>query len=227
MQAIAAENNLAETAFFVPVEAGFDIRWFTPTKEVDLCGHATLASAHVLFDILGFQGEKIDFGSKSGPLSVSRDSDWLVLDFPAQPPVTCDTPPEIVEAFGVTPVECLKNVDYVAIFDESASIGSMSPKLEILEHLDLRAVIISAQSQEYDFTARVFAPNFGITEDPVTGSAYTQLVPYWAQRLGKHRFQARQESPRGGDVRCELAGDRVLISGKAVKYLEGMIEVEI
>ncbi len=227
MQSIAAENNLAETAFFMPANDGFDIRWFTPSAEVDLCGHATLASAYVLFDILKFKRQQIDFDSKSGRLTVSRNGEWLVLDFPAQSPEPCDTPNEIIDAFGLDPAECLRNVDYVVIFDEADNISSMNPNLEILKQLDLRAVIISATSQQYDFTARVFAPSLGIPEDPVTGSAYTQLVPYWAGRLKKNEFRVRQESARGGELTCELAGDRVLISGKAVKYLEGSVEIEI
>lgn len=225
MQSIAMENNLSETAFFVREADRFRIRWFTPTAEVDLCGHATLASAHVLFEILGFEGEELRFDSHSGPLTVSRSDDWLVLDFPAQPPEACETPPEIVEAFGAEPVECLRHVDYIAVYDGLVDIKTISPRTELLASLDLRAVIITAESRDHDFVARVFAPRFGIPEDPVTGSAYTQLAPYWAQQLDKRRFRVRQESARGGELRCELAGDRVLIAGKAASYMEGILEV--
>lgn len=226
MQSIAAENNLSETAFFVAGSTGYSIRWFTPAGEVNLCGHATLASAYVLFNILGYAGERIEFESKSGALSVSRDNDWLVLDFPAQPPSPCDTPPEIIEAFGTTPSECLKHEDYLVIFDTAEEVQTAAPEMEILKKLDGRGVIISApSSDEHDFIVRFFAPKYGILEDPVTGSAYTQLVPYWAKRMHKDKFHARQVSKRGGELLCELRGDRVLISGKAVKYLEGTVEI--
>ena len=226
MQSIAAENNLAETAFFVPEGTGYFIRWFTPITEVDLCGHATLASAYVLFNILDFNGDKIDFDSKSGILSVSRDGDSLIMDFPSQPPEPCDTPKEIIEAFGMMPNECLKYEDYVVIFDNAEQVQMADPDFEILKKLDCRGVIISSLSEEYDFVARFFAPNFGIPEDPVTGSAYTRLVPYWAQKTDKTRFRVKQLSSRGGELLCELRDDRVLISGRAVKYLEGSLEVE-
>ena len=226
MQSIAAENNLAETAFFVPQGTGYFIRWFTPITEVDLCGHATLASAYVLFNILDFNGDKIDFDSKSGILSVSRDGDSLIMDFPSQPPEPCDTPKEIIEAFGMMPNECLKYEDYVVIFDNAEQVQMADPDFEILKKLDCRGVIISSLSEEYDFVARFFAPNFGIPEDPVTGSAYTRLVPYWAQKTDKTRFRVKQLSSRGGELLCELRDDRVLISGRAVKYLEGSLEVE-
>jgi PhzF family phenazine biosynthesis protein len=224
MQSIAAENNLSETAFFVPEGDRFSIRWFTPCAEVELCGHATLASAFVLFNILGFEGDRIDFNSKSGILPVSRSGERLVLDFPSHPPEPCDVPAEIIEAFGMAPGECLKAGDYVVIFHNDEQVRSASPDFEILKSLDSRGVIISAASEECDFVARFFAPNLGIPEDPVTGSAYTQLVPYWAKRTGKTAFHARQVSSRGGELFCELIGDRVRIAGTAVKYLEGTIE---
>jgi PhzF family phenazine biosynthesis protein len=225
MQSIAAENNLSETAFFVAEGPGYAIRWFTPAAEVDLCGHATLASAYVLFNCLGFDGDRVDFTSKSGPLSVSRDGDGLVMDFPAQPPRPCAIPPEIVEAFGVTPAECLKHDDYLIIFDDEETVLSADPAIDILGRLGCRGVIISAASQEYDFVSRFFAPGVGIPEDPVTGSAHTQLTPYWAGRLGKQHLRAKQVSARGGELNCTLQGERVLIAGHAVKYLQGVVEV--
>jgi PhzF family phenazine biosynthesis protein len=226
MQAIAAENNLSETAFFVPAGAAFQIRWFTPLCEVDLCGHATLATAYALFNILGYKEDRIQFDSRSGMLVVIRDNDRLVMDFPAQPPVPCDIQEEIVEAFNLSPVECLKSEDLLVVFEREKDIESASPDFEMLKKLDSRGVIITAPSSRYDFVARFFAPRYGIPEDPVTGSAYTQLAPYWASRTGLTKFRAKQLSARGGELRCELLGDRVFIAGKAVKFLEGKIEID-
>lgn len=226
MQCIAEENNLSETAFYVPGKDGFDIRWFTPKGEVDLCGHATLASAYVLFNLLDYKKESIVFGSKSGILHVSRDQDRMVMDFPAQPPVTCDTPEAIQRAFDIPPAACLKSEDYIAVFDNEADIASARPDLGALAELDLRGVIITAPSTRYDFVTRFFAPKYGIPEDPVTGSAYTQLAPYWAARIGAKPFRVKQISARGGELTCEVVNDRVLISGKAVKYMEGRINIQ-
>ena len=223
MQNIAIENNLSETAFFVPQGDGFHIRWFTPASEVDLCGHATLATAYVLFNILDYKNNRIVFDSRSGILTVTKDNDWLVMDFPAQPPVACDTPEEIVEAFNKVPVECLTSEDYIVVFENEAEIESAAPDFEKLKKLGLRGVAITAKSDRYDFVARFFAPNYGIPEDPVTGSAYTQLAPYWADKLGLKKFSVKQMSPRGGELTCEIKDDRVFISGRAVKYLEGKI----
>jgi len=225
MQSIAAENNLSETAFFVPTQNGFHIRWFTPVAEVDLCGHATLASAYVLFNFLGFEESTIAFESKSGLLKVSKNENLLVLDFPAQPPSPCATPDEIVSAFKHQPVECLKSEDYIVVFNDEDEVASAKPDLTALSKLDLRGVIITAKSSKYDFVARFFAPKYGINEDPVTGSAYTQLVPYWSNALGANKLHAKQISSRGGEVFCELNGDRVGIAGTAVKYLIGEIEI--
>ena len=225
MQSISAENNLSETAFFVPAGDGFHIRWFTPVSEVDLCGHATLAAAYVLFDILGHKKDRIEFESKSGRLAVTTDSGWLVMEFPAQPPVACDTPEEIVAAFRPTPVECLKSEDYIVVFDDEMDIESADPDFEPLKNLDLRGVIITAKSKQYDFVARFFAPKYGIPEDPVTGSAYTQLAPYWASQMGSKKFSIKQMSSRGGVLTCEMVDDRVFIAGRAVKYMEGKIEI--
>jgi PhzF family phenazine biosynthesis protein len=227
MQSIAAENNLSETAFFVETGQGFQLRWFTPTTEVDLCGHATLASAHVLFHELGFTGDRISFESKSGMLTVSRHADLLQLDFPAQPAMPCETPAEIIQAFGITPVECLRSEDYLVVFDNEQDIETAQPDLGVLGKLDLRGVMITARSNAYDFVVRFFAPKYGIDEDPVTGSAYTQLTPYWSDVLGKDKLHARQLSGRGGEVFCQMSGERVLIAGKAVKYLAGEIDISL
>ena len=226
MQSIAAENNLSETAFFVPKNTGFHIRWFTPKSEVDLCGHATLASAYVLFNILGYKKDKIEFDSKSGMLAVTKDNEWLVMDFPLQPPVPCDIPDEIVAAFDTMPVECLKAEDLIVVFDHENDIESANPDLGQLLKLDMRGVIITAKSTRYDFVSRFFAPKYGIPEDPVTGSAYTQLAPYWASKTGLNRFRVKQLSSRGGELLCKLVDNRVLIYGKAVKYLEGTINIQ-
>lgn len=225
MQSIAQENNLSETAFFVPTGRGFGIRWFTPAKEVDLCGHGTLATAYVLFNILGFKGDKIEFDSKSGRLNVTRDKDWLVLDFPAQPPVICEIPHKASKAFGSEPLECLKSRDYILVFENESDIIAANPDLRLLMDLDLRGVIITAKSNKYDFVVRFFVPKYGVSEDPVTGSAYTQLTPYWSHVTGSKKFFAKQLSSRGGEVVCRLVDDRVLIAGQAIKYLEGRIQI--
>jgi len=225
MQAIASENNLSETAFFVPDDTGFSIRWFTPTVEVNLCGHATLAAAFVLYEILGYEKESIVFSSLSGELKVKRVGEWFELDFPLQAPVPCPVPQAIIDAFDIEPLTCLKAEDYLVVFEHASDVLNAKPDLSCLKQLDLRGVIITARSNDYDFVTRFFAPSFGIDEDPVTGSAYTQLTPYWSEQFGKSKLLAKQVSQRGGEVRCELSGPRVKISGQAVKYLEGLIDV--
>ncbi|MEM7430535.1 MAG: PhzF family phenazine biosynthesis protein [Pseudomonadota bacterium] len=225
MRSIAAENNLAETAFFVAGDDGYAIRWFTPAVEVDLCGHATLASAYVLFDCLDFKGDTIVFDSRSGPLSVTREGERLTLDFPSQPPRHCATPAEVVEAFGAEPRECQMSADLIVVFDDAEFVRRVDPNIAALARINSRGVIITAADTQYDFVSRFFGPNVGIDEDPVTGSSFTQLVPYWAEQLSKTSFHAKQVSQRGGEVFCELKEDRVLIGGTAVKYLEGTIEV--
>jgi len=226
MQNIAAENNLSETAFFVEHHGVFHIRWFTPTVEVDLCGHATLASAYVLFEELGFEGKTITFQSKSGELKVSKEGDKFVLDFPRQTPVLCDVPKPIQQAFGDSVQTCLKAKDYVVVFHDEADILAAKPDMSVLAQLDLQGVVITSASKGYDFVSRFFAPNCGIEEDPVTGSSFTQLAPYWAEVFGKNKLTAKQVSQRGGEVWCELASDRVYIAGYAIKYLEGFISLE-
>ncbi len=226
MQSIAEENNLSETAFFVPTEQGFHIRWFTPDTEVDICGHATLASAYVIFTILGYKGEEINFESKSGPLKVTNNEGLMVMDFPSQPPIKCEMPDGIAQAFNITPIECLKAEDYIVVFSGEEEVRAVQPKLAALMDIDLRGVAITAKSNKYDFISRFFAPKLGINEDPVTGSAHTQLVPYWSTVLGDTKFHAKQVSPRGGELFCELQKDRVLIAGKAIMYLAGEIEID-
>jgi len=225
MQAIAMENNLSETAFFVSTDDGYHIRWFTPLAEVKLCGHATLASAHVIFNRLGYNGERIIFQSKSGPLGVTRQHDWLELDFPAQPATACKIPAALQQAFGDRLQACLKAEDYIVVLDDESAVVNAAPDLALLRKLDLRGVAITATSADCDFVCRFFAPKYGIDEDPVTGSAYTQLVPYWAQQLGKNEFSARQLSRRGGEINCALSGDRVKIAGQTVLFMEASIHI--
>lgn len=222
---IAEENNLSETAFYIPTDKGFHIRWFTPTTEVDLCGHATLAAAFVIFSELNYKQDQIIFESKSGPLTVARDNTLLVMDFPAQAPVICELPSEIKQAFSTKPIEVLKSEDYIIVVDNENDVLTAKPNLSLLNNIDLRGVIITARSNNYDFVSRFFAPKFGINEDPVTGSAHTQLVPYWAKQLNKNNLHAKQLSSRGGELYCENLGSRVTISGYAVKYLQGEIEI--
>jgi len=225
MQKIAMENNLAETAFFIKSGEEYDIRWFTPNKEVNLCGHATLASAYVIFNILEEPKESITFNSKSGPLHVHKNAELITMNFPAESPTLCDTPQAIIDAFGKEPVEVLKCVDYIVVFDDYEDIEQLTPNLQALKTLDLRGVCITAKAKKYDFVSRFFAPNYAIDEDSVTGSAYTQLMPYWSNRLQKMSLHSKQVSSRGGELHCELKIDRVYISGTAVSYLKAEIEI--
>lgn len=225
LQGIALENNLSETAFFVKEPSGWRLRWFTPTQEVDLCGHATLAAAHVLFQHLAPGMEQVEFASRSGPLGVAREDDWLVMDFPSRPPRSFAPPPALAEALGAAPREVLASRDWVAVFDSEEQVRALRPDMARLAALDVFAVTPTAPGKDVDFVSRFFAPRAGVPEDPVTGSAHCSLVPYWAKRLGKTRLMARQVSARGGELRCEEKGARVLIAGRAVLYLEGIITV--
>ena len=228
LQAIAMENNLSETAFFAPTARGFHLRWFTPVAEVDLCGHATLASAHVLFEELGYAQPAIKFATRSGRLVVTRSDGRLVMDFPAQPPAPCAAPAALLEGLGQAPREVLAADDYVVVYDDAAIVRTLTPDLAKLSTLGLRGVCVTAPGSPgtgIDFVSRFFAPRYGIPEDPVTGSAHCELAPYWAGRLGKTSFSAYQASPRGGHVLCEVRGERVLLSGSAVTFMVGEIEI--
>lgn len=225
MQNIAAENNLSETAFFVPSGENHDLRWFTPATEVDLCGHATLASAFVLFSELDAPGNTVCFQSKSGVLTVSRTDNILTLDFPSRPPAPCAAPDVLIRALGKKPLEVLKARDYFCVFAKEEDVRSLKPDLAMLATLNQMA-IVTAPGTNCDFVSRFFAPSAGVPEDPVTGSAHCTLIPYWAGRLGRTKMFARQVSPRGGELFCKLAGERVLIGGKAVLYSRGQIEIE-
>lgn len=225
LQAIAAENNLAETAFVVQRQTHADLRWFTPVLEVDLCGHATLASAHVLFTHLGYRDSTARFQTRSGVLTVTRHDDLLTLDFPARPAAVCPVPAALVDALGCTPTMTAKARDYLAVFDTEQSIRELRPNMAALMRLDCLGIIVTAPGERCDFVSRFFAPGAGVPEDPVTGSAHCTLVPYWAQRLGRPRLRARQVSQRGGELFCEHRGDRVDIAGRAVTYSSGVLHV--
>lgn len=229
MQAIAAENNLAETAFYVPTDTGFHIRWFTPAVEVDLCGHATLATAYVLFFIENYPHSQISFESRSGELKVRKDGDWLVLDFPTDHlHKQLVSPPALLEALGdITPLEILRGKsDFMAVLESEDQVRTLQPDVIVLSTLPVRGVIVTAKGDSVDFVSRFFAPQSGIAEDPVTGSAHTTLTPYWAEKLGKTELSALQVSPRGGVLKTKLFGDRVEIAGQVKLYLTGTIEVE-
>lgn len=222
MQQIATENNLAETAFFVETETGFHIRWFTPSVEVDLCGHATLAAGHVLYHHLGYQKNEILFQSRSGILSVRKTGDLLTLDFPADELQMVEVPALLKEALGMEPVECYKGkTDYMLVYHNPQVIADMKPDFLKLRGVKCRGVIVTAQGENCDFVSRFFAPQSGIDEDPVTGSAHTSLTPYWAKKRNKMELSAIQLSSRKGHLTCKIKGSRVEISGKCITYLIG------
>jgi len=227
MQAIAAENNLAETAFIVPVDDDYHIRWFTPTVEVPLCGHATLASAAVIIERLTPTLREIVFHSASGPLPVRRTETGYVMNFPARATSVIDAPPELSEALRVTPIEALIDpVNFVARLADAQAVRTLAPDLGAIAQLGRAGVIVTAEGDDgFDFVSRYFAPAKGIPEDPVTGGAHCTLTPYWATRLGRNNFRAYQASPRGGEVRCRVVGDRVELEGDCVFYLEGWIDL--
>ena len=226
MQKIAMENNVSETAFFVKKGEGFHIRWFTPKVEVNLCGHATLASAHVIFNYLGYPGELISFESKSGQLNVTKEDDLLILDFPSNIPQRTSLPNDFVQALNITPVQCFRGKDdYLLLYKSQQEIEALMPDFKKLEKVDARAVIVTAPGNKADFVSRFFAPRVGVDEDPVTGSAHTVLIPFWAEKLGKKEMNALQLSRRGGILYCRLKGGRVDIGGRAVTFMKGEITV--
>jgi PhzF family phenazine biosynthesis protein len=227
MQKIAAENNLAETAFFVKKNNGYLLRWFTPEFEIDLCGHATLATAHILFTELGYSEPTIYFETmKAGVLTVTKNGDKYTLDFPSRPAEPAIIPTGLTQALGVTePLEFLRSRDYMLVYDNEDEILNCKPDFNLLAKFDVVGIIITSPGKEVDFVSRFFAPAAGIPEDPVTGSAHCNLIPYWAEKLGKNELHAYQQSARKGELWCELKGDRVLMSGKAVTYLKGEIYV--
>ena len=226
MQAIANENNLSETAFFVPADGAYALRWFTPLAEVDLCGHATLASAHVVFHHVQRDADSVAFETRSGRLEVTRSGDDLTMDFPALAAHPVESPADLSAGLGTEPQAVFADMDYLAMFETEAQVRAIRPDMTALARLDeRRGVIVTAPGESADFVSRFFSPRLGVPEDPVTGSAHCMLAPFWAERLGKTTFQARQVSARGGTVRCAVAGDRVRLSGRAAQYLEGTIAV--
>lgn len=225
MQAIAAENNLAETAFLVREGEGWALRWFTPTVEVDLCGHATLAAAWVIFEHLEpGRAAPVAFATRSGTLTVTRLHDGaLSMDLPALPPTPCDIPADLAAGLGVRIAECHVAANYMAVLDNEAAVRALAPDMAALARLHPRGTIATARGDGCDFVSRFFGPSFGVPEDPVTGSAHCTLAPFWAARLGKTVLSARQVSPRGGTLTCEPLGDRVRLEGRAALFLEGRI----
>ncbi|HKK46071.1 MAG TPA: PhzF family phenazine biosynthesis protein [Balneolaceae bacterium] len=225
MQNIAMENNLSETAFFVKQENDYRLRWFTPVAEVDLCGHATLASSHVLFEHLGYDADMIRFDSNSGELQVRREDDRLLMNFPASEVNPVDIPDFLEEAVGIPAQELYKDTDYLYVVENEQQVRNLNPDIRLLKEADVRGIIVTAPGNEVDFVSRFFAPAVGVEEDPVTGSAHTMLTPYWSARLGNNELIARQISQRGGTIYCTLQGDRVELGGYACTILQGEISI--
>lgn len=227
MQKIAEENAVAETAFFCAVDNGFEIRWFTPELEIDLCGHATLATAHVITHYVQPSLTSLTFYSQSGELTVDVNDGLLTLNFPCRKPLPSSAPQQIFDAFHVAPKEVLKSRDYLLVFEDEETITNLKPNQTVLNQLDLGmgGISVTAKGNEVDFVSRFFTPQASIFEDPVTGSAHCSLIPYWSEKLSKNTMVARQISPRAGTLYCENLGERVLISGKAVTYLKGHISI--
>lgn len=227
LQRIAEENNLSETAFFVAENDSFSLRWFTPEDEVDLCGHATLATAHVLFEHLGYSDQTIQFQTNSGLLTVEKSNSGYSMDFPATVPKAVVAPNILIDALGVSPKKVLSGFDYVVVLGSETEVRSMVPDFIKLSQLDLRGVVITSPGDKVDFVSRCFFPKLKVNEDPVTGSAHCELAPYWSERLGKNNLTAQQLSKRRGIVGCEVIGDRVVLKGDAVDYLQGKITIKI
>ena len=226
LQRIAAENDLSETAFFTKEDRFFRLRWFTPATEVDLCGHATLATASVLFSEMLFKDDKVIFETRSGRLAATRRGDKVELDFPSWHAVAWDAPDELSRSLGRKPREVLRSRDCLAVFETEAELASLAPDMELLAALDCLGVIATAPGRDADFVSRFFAPKAGIPEDSVTGSSHCTLIPFWAERLGKRELFARQISKRGGELFCRDAGERVFIGGRSVVYCRGELEVK-
>jgi predicted PhzF superfamily epimerase YddE/YHI9 len=228
LQAIAAENNLSETAFFLrkgETNGVRRLRWFTPTVEVDLCGHATLAAGYLVLDVLRDESERVTFATRSGELCVSRGTHGFALNLPSRPPVECEPPDALLDALDRAPVEILAATNCLCVYEDEDDVRDLAPDFARLAHCDPYGVIVTAPGRKVDFVSRYFAPSRGVNEDPVTGSAHCTLAPYWARRLGKTRLRARQLSRRGGDLVCELRGDRVVLEGDCVLVIEGTLYV--
>lgn len=226
MQHIARENNLSETAFFIPSDEGFKLRWFTPTVEIDLCGHATLATAHVIYHHLGYDQELIRFQTLSGELTVGRNGSGYVMDFPCDTLQKQESPEALVLGLGLQPQETWRGKDdYLVLLKNEKELLSITPDFRSMRRLEARGVIITAPGEHCDFVSRFFAPQSGVNEDPVTGSAHTSLTPYWAKKLGKSELSALQLSQRRGTIFCTLKGDRVLLRGQAVTYMQAELDL--
>jgi PhzF family phenazine biosynthesis protein len=223
LQAVAAENNLSETAYFLDRGEYYELRWFTPKAEIDLAGHPTLATAFVICRILRPGLEEVRFETGSGPLTVRRTGDWLTMDFPARPGRPCPAPEALTAGLGLDPVEVLKARDYLVVYETEDQVRALRPRQDRLLEVETTGIIVTAPGREVDFVSRFFAPRLGIPEDPVTGSAHCTLIPYWSDRLKKKKLEARQVSERGGEILGADMGRRVAISGRAVLYLEGTI----
>ena len=223
LQSIAAENHLSETAFFVRKNGHYELRWFTPNMEIDLCGHATLASAFVILNYVNPSIDSVNFKTKSGDLSVIRKGEYLSMDFPSREPNPCAPPEDLIKALGIRPREVLVSRDYMAVYDTEDEIKALEPDMTILQKLDRFGIIVTSSARDVDFVSRFFAPQAGIQEDPVTGSAHCTLIPYWSKKLSKTSLHALQLSPRGGKLFCEYHGDRVVISGRSALYSKGTI----
>ncbi len=227
MQLIAMENNLSETAFFVKTDEGYHIRWFTPGFEIDLCGHATLASAYVIKNFLEPHLQEISFTTeKAGILKASAKDGWYTLDFPSRMPEDCAVPENLLKSAGVsTAVEILRSRDYFIVLPDEDAVMNAEPDFELMKKIETVGVIITARGRSVDVVSRCFYPSAGIPEDPVTGSAHCNIVPYWSAKLGKEKLLCRQLSARGGELLCQLEGDRVLMNGKCALYLQGEIDI--
>ncbi len=226
LQNIAFENNLSETAFIVSHSKGcYGLRWFTPSMEMDLCGHATVAPAHILFTETRHETNQVSFETKSGLVSVERKNDRLILDFPSRPPEPCEPPANLAQVLGKAPLEVWRSRDYLVVFRDEDDIRSMEPDFEQIREWDCLGVIVTAPGKTVDFVSRFFAPGAGVNEDPVTGSAHSTLIPYWAKRLNKKDLDALQLSARGGELFCQDMETRDKIGGKAVTYFRGEIDV--
>ena len=224
MQAIAEENNLSETVFFVKNENSFDIKWYTPTCEIDLCGHATLAAAHIIFSELNYKEKLITFNSKSGKLTVTKEADWYTLNFPSEEISAIETPELLTTALNVPVLKSYKGKGKLLVeLENEPVIKNLKPAFNLLAQIETNVIIVTSKGDQVDFVSRVFAPNMGINEDPVTGSTHTLLIPFWAKKLHKTKLEAVQCSKRTGYLKCEFLNDRVEMSGQAVTYLKGQL----
>lgn len=226
LQKIAEENNLSETAFFVSSAQAIELRWFTPRGEVDLCGHATLATAHVLYEHLGFKSPRVKFQTKSGELVVTKNDSGFSMDFPASHPTIIDAPINLLEGLGnVSPKQVLASFDYIIVLNSEEEVKNLNPDLSKWLALDLRGVVVTAVGTDVDFVSRCFFPKLGVDEDPITGSAHCELAPYWSSNLKLSLLTGRQISNRSGIVHCEYKGERVILTGNAVDYMSGEINI--